>query len=37
MIVLGKNWNQVEITGQTIRAGAGALLIQWQSRPLQHP
>ena len=26
MIVLGKNWNQVEITGQTIRAGAGALL-----------
>ena len=26
MIVLGKSWNQVEITGQTIRAGAGALL-----------
>lgn len=26
MIVLGKNWNQVQVTGQTIRAGAGALL-----------
>lgn len=35
MIVLGKNWNQLQVTGQTIRAGAGAPLYTVAKRALE--